>query len=254
MWWLELGRIVVAPPAHPVVFTLYFILLLPILIVSQGILTAAFYTLGVNPVLGALTSMLMLTASLILSPVNIVVKEVGSGVPRVEHRVGYVYFMGIPVPVVSRVVVEDKVLLAVNVGGALVPVLVSAGILALVSAKHPSALPGILAATLVTTLVVYAAARPVPGVGIVVPSLIPPIVAAVAAVLVLGDRPLIFPAAYVAGTLGSLLGADVLRLSRDFRVLTEQMGTKLLSIGGAGVFDGVYLSGLMAVIVGAMLY
>lgn len=236
------------------VLVFYLTLLFPVILVSHGFLAAAFSALGLNPLEGLAVSLLMLLASLAFSPVNVVVRELGSGVVRVEYRAGYVYYFGIPIPVVSRVVVEDKVYLAVNVGGAVIPVTASAVMLALASSAAPQAVPGILAATLATSVVVYLAARPVPGVGIVVPSLLPPITAGLASAALLGSSPVVLPGAYIAGTLGSLLGADVFRLARDFRVLTTRFGARLISIGGAGVFDGVYLSGLVAIVVGALFY
>lgn len=51
------------------------------------------------------------------------------------------------------------------------------------------------------------------------------------------------PLAYVGGTLGVLLGADLFRL-RDIR----RLGAPVASIGGAGTFDGVFITGLLAVL------
>ncbi len=247
-------RVVITPPVHPVLLLVYSVLLLPLILVSHGFLAAAFSTLGVHPLVGFGLSVFMLLASLALSPVNVVVREIGSGVVRVEYRTDYVYFFGVPVPVVSRVVVEDRVFLAVNLGGAVVPVVASSGMLALVAGSHSWALPRILAATMATAMVVYAVARPLPGVGIVVPSLLPPLTAALATVTLLGPTPLVLPGSYVAGTLGSLLGADVFKLAKNLDLLTQRLGARLISIGGAGVFDGVYLSGLVALLIGALLY
>jgi uncharacterized membrane protein len=49
--------------------------------------------------------------------------------------------------------------------------------------------------------------------------------------------------AYVGGTLGTLIGADLLNLRR-----VEGIGAPVVSIGGAGTFDGVYLTGLISVL------
>ena len=49
--------------------------------------------------------------------------------------------------------------------------------------------------------------------------------------------------AYVSGTLGTLVGADLLHL-KDIR----RMGAPIASIGGAGTFDGIFLTGIMAVL------
>ena len=49
--------------------------------------------------------------------------------------------------------------------------------------------------------------------------------------------------AYVAGTLGVLIGADLLRL-RD----VCRLGVPMASIGGAGTFDGIFITGIVAVL------
>ena len=51
------------------------------------------------------------------------------------------------------------------------------------------------------------------------------------------------PLAYISGTLGVLLGADILRLN-DIR----KMGVPIASIGGAGTFDGIFITGIVAVL------
>jgi uncharacterized membrane protein len=90
-------------------------------------------------------------------------------------------------------------------------------------------------------------ARPVKGLGIVTPALLPPLSAALAALLLVyaggGPHDLIFLIAYVGGTLGTLIGADLLNLDK-----IRDLGAPVASIGGAGTFDGVFLSGLIAVL------
>ena len=49
--------------------------------------------------------------------------------------------------------------------------------------------------------------------------------------------------AYCAGTVGTLLGADVLNLRR-----IPSLGAPMASIGGAGTFDAVFLTGIAAVL------
>ena len=48
--------------------------------------------------------------------------------------------------------------------------------------------------------------------------------------------------AYVAGTLGTLIGADILNLRK-----IHGLGAPVASIGGAGTFDGIFLAGIIAV-------
>ena len=51
------------------------------------------------------------------------------------------------------------------------------------------------------------------------------------------------PLAYISGTLGVIIGADVFHL-KDI----PRMGTPLASIGGAGTFDGIFMTGIVAVL------
>src|SRR6266545_2246474 len=88
-------------------------------------------------------------------------------------------------------------------------------------------------------------ARPVKGVGIVLPGLVPPVVAAITALAI--SEPLAPALAYVAGVLGTLVGADLLNLPR-----IRKLGAPVASIGGAGTFDGIFLSGLLAVLIASI--
>src|SRR5208337_2728452 len=130
----------------------------------------------------------------------------------------------------------DEMVLAVNVGGALIPAALSLYLLA--NASRPISMLLALAAV---AFVAYISARPVPGVGIALPWLIPPIAAAIAAMVF--NYQFAAPTAYVAGTLGTLIGADILHLNK-----MKYMRAPVASIGGAGTFDGIFLSGLIAVL------
>jgi uncharacterized membrane protein len=69
--------------------------------------------------------------------------------------------------------------------------------------------------------------------------LLPPLIAAGVALLLAFRRAP--PVAYVSGSMGTLIGADVLNLSQVAR-----LGAPVVSIGGAGTFDGVFLTGIIA--------
>jgi len=85
------------------------------------------------------------------------------------------------------------------------------------------------------------ASRPMAGLGIGMPILLAPIAAAIIALLI---NPVhAAPLAYISGTLGVLIGADLLRL-RDI----QKMSIPAASIGGAGTFDGIFLTGMIAVL------
>ena len=126
--------------------------------------------------------------------------------------------------------------LAVNVGGALIPTGLSGYLLA-TGAAPLMALVGVA----LVAVVVHRLARPRPDVGITVPIVVPPIVAAGAGLLL---APTHAPAvAYVAGTLGTLIGADLTNLD-----VLRRLGGPRASIGGAGTFDGVFVTGILAVL------
>ena len=136
------------------------------------------------------------------------------------------YFFYYPPRVAEQVI-------AVNVGGAVVPVLFSLYLL-------PSAPPlPTLLATLTVAAVSKAIARPVPTVGITMPAFIPPLVAVAMAVALSADEAA--RVAYISGTIGVLIGADLLNLQT-----VRKMPALMLSIGGAGVFDGIFLVGILA--------
>ena len=138
--------------------------------------------------------------------------------------------------VVPQVQEWPRTIIAVNVGGALVPTLLSLYLLV----KRRLYGTGLLAVAVVA-LVVHSMAQPVRGVGISVPVFIPPLVAAATAMLV--ARRAAPSIAYVAGSLGTLIGADLMNLGR-----IQGLGAPVASIGGAGTFDGVFLTGIVAVL------
>jgi uncharacterized membrane protein len=53
--------------------------------------------------------------------------------------------------------------------------------------------------------------------------------------------------AYVAGTMGTLVGGDLLNLRR-----VRDLDAPVLSIGGAGTFDGIFVTGIVAVLLATL--
>ncbi len=135
--------------------------------------------------------------------------------------------------------IRRDTVIAVNVGGCVIPVALMIYELALLSHAGNGALAAAGAAGAANTIVCYVTARPVPGVGIVMPGLLSAFVAAGLAMLFMPGEAA--PVAFVAGVAGPLIGADLLHL-RDFK--GKVAGT--VSIGGAGTFDGIVLSGIVA--------
>jgi uncharacterized membrane protein len=204
-------------------FVLYtFVLPFLFALVFFNLATLSLHRLGLSPE----AAVAVFFAALLGSMVNIPLYR--QRVVIAPARLLWPWFFYRP-PVVASTVI------AVNVGGALVPLGMSAYLL-------PQAPLGpTLGAFAIVAAVTHLLARPLPGQGIVVPALAPPLVSAAAALLLAG--PGSGAVAYIAGTLGTLVGADLLNLRRLHR-----LGGTVLSIGGAGVFDGVFLVGIVAVL------
>jgi uncharacterized membrane protein len=135
--------------------------------------------------------------------------------------------------------IRTETVIAVNVGGCVVPTGV-----ALYEAAHllrGGARPAIYltVSILINIAACYALARPVKGVGITLPPLVPASLAAITALILAPAEAA--PVAFVAGVLGPLIGADLLNLRK-----VSQIATGIASIGGAGTFDGIVLSGIVA--------
>lgn len=185
--------------------------------------------------------------SLFGSFVNIPLTSVESREPVVVQREVRLFWVRWRIPEV--VVGVRRTQVSVNVGGAVVPVVIS---LYLLLVSIPSRSPDILMSYLrvlvvlvMVALLVYRSARLVKGLGIATPAFGPPIITALAVVLVDFASPMACPAqvAYVGGTLGTLIGADLLNLGR-----LPELRAPAVSIGGAGTFDGIYITGLASVL------
>lgn len=140
-------------------------------------------------------------------------------------------------PMLQRV--RRETVIAVNVGGCLIPVTLAIYETAHVTTTGWQPLTGLLLAIFINTTACYWMARPIEGIGITMPGLLPPMLAAFSSLLLVPDQAP--PVAFVAGVLGPLIGADLLHL-RDI----EKIATGVASIGGAGTFDGIVLSGIVA--------
>ncbi len=137
---------------------------------------------------------------------------------------------------------KQETLIAMNVGGAVVPIIVSTILIAM----NWDYVIWFLLAIVIVAVITYPIAQPVPGLGITMPFFVPPFIAALTAfvlgILINPSSLLVIPAlAYVAGSMGTLLGADLLHLPD-----IPKLGAPVASIGGAGTWDGIFLSGLVA--------
>jgi uncharacterized membrane protein len=215
----------------------FFLILLGILIVlvaliEIGVLRYTYMRLG----LSSRAAMLLLLGTLIGSYINIPVAEL----PEQQIESGQeVEYFGM-VYVVPRVVDWPRTIIAINVGGAVIPSLLSFYLLA----KNQLWIRGLLA-TIVVAVVCHWLAHPEPGLGIAEPVFAPPIAATIAALVL--SRHQAAPLAYIGGSLGTLIGADLSNLDK-----VQGLGAPVASIGGAGTFDGIFLTGVLAVLLAGL--
>jgi uncharacterized membrane protein len=219
--------------AFPLLSLFAFLLLLLLLpIVFGELMATSLVKLHLSPEAALLLMMAIIVGGL----VNIPVKRIAHERVVPVHPLA-VFGLGGVWPEMRRE--RRETIIAVNFGGCVIPTGLALYELLQLAAQSPQELSAVLVASIVNIAVCYFLARPVQGVGILLPGLVP---AAVASILALIFAPSeAAPVAYVAGVAGPLIGADLLHLKE-----IEQSAVGIASIGGAGTFDGIVLSGIVA--------
>lgn len=215
------------PPLR--LFFFFLALTFLVVLVQFGLVTIAFEKLGLSEE----SAYLLLLCTLVGSVINLplfTLKGGTFGVPKIPPVLMRWTFSRMPD-------VTDEIQIVVNVGGAVVPVAFSFYLIA----HNPLNTLHIAIGVAVVAVLAAAISRPIPGVGIGIPMLIAPLAAAMISTLL--DPQQRAPLAYIGGTLGVLIGADLMHLN-DIR----KLGRPVASIGGAGTFDGVFITGLLAVL------
>jgi uncharacterized membrane protein len=199
-----------------------------IILIQLRILRYAYMRLGVGP--GA--ALLLLFGSLVGSYFNIPITVLPG---QTVHNGEIVDFFGMRY-VVPLVTTYPGTVLAVNVGGAVIPTMMSIYLVLRYQLWLRAAI-----AIIAIALVIHSLATPVRGVGIAVPVFVPVVATAILAFIL--SREYAAPLAYIGGSMGTLIGADLMNLGR-----IGGLGAPVASIGGAGTFDGIFLTGILAVL------
>lgn len=216
-------------PMTPGLFSILVVLLAGLVILIQlRILRYAYMRLGVGPGV----ALLLLLGSLIGSYFNIPV-TVLPGTPVQSGQIVDFFGMRYVVPVVTQ---WPGTVIAVNIGGAVIPTLMSAYLVM----RYQLWLKATLAVVAIA-FIIHTMATPVPGLGIAVPVFAPVLTTAILAFVL--SREYAPPLAYIGGSMGTLIGADLSNLDK-----INGLGAPVASIGGAGTFDGIFLTGILAVL------
>ncbi len=185
---------------------------------------------------GSHVALLLLLASLGGSYLNIPVARL-PGEQLVSGETIPFFGMSYVIPVVVN---WPGTVIAINVGGAVIPGLLSLFLFV----RSRLWVRGILA-TAIIAAVCHELARPVPGLGIALPVFVPPLSAAAVALIL--SRRHAGALAYIGGSMGTLIGADLLNLDK-----ISGLGAPVAAIGGAGTFDGIFLTGVLAVLIASI--
>lgn len=204
---------------------LLFLLLIPVLFILAP--AVAFAKMGLSPFFGSAFFILCLFGGGINIPVYR--EKIRYPQPPDDVMTLFLKYLGIRIPV------STERIIAVNLGGAILPSLLSIYLLHLVPFTK------VVLATVITSTAAFILSKPVKGLGIIMPPFAPPIIAAITAMII--SRQHAPQLAYISGVMGTLVGADLLRIHQ-----MEKMEAQFLSIGGAGIFDGIYLIGLVSVL------
>jgi uncharacterized membrane protein len=216
-------------PLTPALFSILVVLFIGMIILIQlRILRYAYMKLGVGP--GA--AMLLLFGSLIGSYFNIPITVLPGQLVKSGQIVDF-FGMQYAVPLVQQ---WPGTVLAVNVGGAVIPTLMSSYLMMRYQLWGRAAI-----AVIVIAAIIHSMATPVHGLGIAVPVFAPVVVTAILAFIL--SREYAAPLAYIGGSMGTLIGADLTNLDK-----ISGLGAPVASIGGAGTFDGIFLTGILAVL------
>ena len=221
------------PITLPVLLLLFFLFITLLILIEINVLAYAYQMIGIN----RRYVFTILLLSLLGSYVNIPVYQLS---PEAVRSGGTVLFYGVP-HVIPMVAEWPGTVIAVNLGGAVIPALLSIYLIV----KNRLYLHS-LAGVTIAAAVFHHLAQPVPGVGIALPVLVPAVVAIGIALFLSREHA---PAmAYIVGTLGTLIGADLTNLRK-----IQGLGAPVASIGGAGTFDSIFLIGILAVLLAGLM-
>jgi len=208
-----------------------FLIFLP-LFFAEAIL-AALHKLGLTPIQSLITGTAIFLGGLINIPVR-----------KFEARESYNNYQTLyglntfKYPLHHN---AKQMVLAVNVGGGLIPSFLAFYQFYRFGYLHPDfeLITAMLAALMINTAICYKLAKPIKNVGIAMNPFIPAVAATGTAIVLAPEQAPVI--AFTAGVGGPLIGADLLHLND-----IKKISTGMASIGGAGTFDGIVMAGIIA--------
>ncbi|WP_156769809.1 DUF1614 domain-containing protein [Caldivirga maquilingensis] len=208
-------------------------------------LATALSLIGLQQPYPMVIGLLITVVSLAMSAIHVVVYETKTTVYVPSFT--YLTFFGMTFKIPTISTQSRRTMISLNVGGALIPVAVSMALAYMLYVNYPRLIIPMVASVALTAVMVNRVSRVVPAIGIVTPAIVPPILAAFISYMTVAftANPYIFVTpvvAYITGVLGTLIGADLLNLRKVIGIAPV-----IADIGGAGTFDGIFFTGILAV-------
>jgi uncharacterized membrane protein len=204
------------------------ILIVPLLIL--GVIGAAFTRLGFSWISALAIVLLMLFGSFVNIPVYKIRRDMIRIAPP-DSSIFWEYSQSNPSPVWDTTI-------AINLGGAVIPVAVSLYVVyQAILITGSSLLISVCAGIILVAAISYVSTRNIPVLGIQVSLIIPGLTALLAGLMLSGGTGLSAAViAFVSGIAGTLLGGNIAQL---FRI--KNLEVPSVSIGGAGTFGAVFI-------------
>ncbi len=208
-------------------FLFFFISLFFAALLQIHVFEIAFAKLGISPEV----SVLLLIGTLLGSGINLPLYSVQT------HEAGHLVISPDRKMIweIVQPAREGKTVIAINVGGCILPVGLSLYFMSLQLINPVNILIGVAIITVLSNRF----SRLVPGMGVGMPVFLAPITSALLALVLEPEHAA--QLAYISGVLGVLIGADILRLNS-----ITALGAPIAAIGGAGTFDGIFITGIIA--------
>ncbi|MEM3507587.1 MAG: DUF1614 domain-containing protein [Candidatus Bathyarchaeia archaeon] len=227
------------------IYLFLMILLGPIMIplIFLGFRSALISGLGLSP----FTASMILIISVFGSFINFPIKKILTNKPVLVLK--EIRFFGVTWSIPELEISSKETIIAMNLGGAIVPIALSFYLLFFMIPLYEInpwlTYFKILISTILIAYFMKSFSRLIPGLGIAIPGILPPMITTFITMLIYKAFTLSNPffIAYISGTLGTLIGADLLNLGK-----VSSIGAPIVSIGGAGTFDGIYLTGLFSML------
>ncbi|MCY0860168.1 MAG: DUF1614 domain-containing protein [Sulfolobaceae archaeon] len=230
---------------EPFIIILYYIASIILFIITYTYITALFEYLRISQIVAFIFAFSISILSLVFSPINIVIKEIERKRILEIGKDQVIYIFGIPFYFPSiKIEQRSNTYIAINVGGALIPFIMSIILIESYFIYKYYYMIELIIIIVFVTLISKLFSKVIPSVGVAMHPIIPPLFSIFFSYIMFRSNILLLPlSTYISSTLGTIIGADLLNMKKII-----DNNPLIISIGGMGTFDGIYISGLLSLL------